>query len=80
MGQARRMRIGSDDVGCLEVLGFAWRDEAQLVPVPVAEVPVAAQGAVAAACGRGSYGLAGAWARAGVVERPERSAGRASIL
>ncbi len=25
-------------ISCLEVLGFAWRDEAQLVPVPVAEV------------------------------------------
>jgi hypothetical protein len=37
------------------------------------------QGAVAAACGRGSYGLAGAWARAGVVERPERRAVPASF-
>jgi hypothetical protein len=74
-------------ISCLEVLGFAWRDEAQLMPIAeVVERPepvaVAGCGAGSGGCGmrRGSYGLAGAWARAGVVERPERSAGRASFL
>jgi hypothetical protein len=37
---ARQDGVGwaSHVISCLEVLGFAWRDEAQLVPVPVAEV------------------------------------------